>query len=132
MGVFTIKRDGSDWRRHTFDNGMNWHPFPAPDGHHYAYIKATAARDWEVFIGDYAGGEPIQLTSKGGFNGMAHFSPDGKKLNWTRSTGEGFMSNARVFVMDVSSLDLGAENYLAWNDSWGESMQGDPGDGPSQ
>ncbi len=40
MTVFTIKRDGTDWRRHTYDRGMNWHPTPAPDGHHYVYVRA--------------------------------------------------------------------------------------------
>jgi Tol biopolymer transport system component len=128
MTVFTIKRDGTDWRRHTYDNGMNWHPFPAPDGHHYAFIKAVSPTDWEVFVGDLAGGEPRQLTFKGGFNGMAHFSPDGRKLNWSRSTGAGFMSNIRVFVMDVSSLKLGSgkQKPMPFNTSWGKPMQDDP------
>ena len=45
MTVFTIRRDGSDWRRHTFDNGLNWHPFPAPDGRHYAWVGPRQPRD---------------------------------------------------------------------------------------
>jgi Tol biopolymer transport system component len=126
MTVFTIRRDGSEWRRHTFDNGMNWHPFPAPDGHHYAFIRAIAATDWEVFVGDLAGGEPRRLTFRGGFNGMAHFSPDAKKLNWSRATGAGFMSNIRVFVMDVSSLDLGRKHYVPFNPAWGAPMKDEP------
>jgi TolB protein len=126
MTVFTIRRDGSDWRRHTYDNGLNWHPFPAPDGHHYAFIKSVTEKDWEVYLGDLAGGEPRRLTFKGGFNGMAHFSPDAKKLNWSKSTGTGFMSNIRVFVMDVSSLDLGRKHYIPFNPAWGQPMKDDP------
>jgi Tol biopolymer transport system component len=125
MTIFTIRRDGTDWRRHTFDRGMNWHPFPAPDGRHYAFIRGVSERDWEVYLGDLAGGEPRRLTFKGGFNGMAHFSPDGKKMNWSRSTGAGFMSNIRVFVMDVSSLDLGAKNYVPFDPKWGQPFKGD-------
>jgi len=122
MTIFTISRDGKDWRRHTFDDGMNWHPFPAPDGRHYAFIKAVNPTDWEVFLGDLAGGEPRRLTFKGGFNGMAHFSPDGRKLNWSRSTGGGFMSNIRVFVMDVSSLGL-STSPVPFDPSWGKPFR---------
>lgn len=107
---------------------MNWHPFPAPDGRHYALIKATTERDWEVFIHDIATGEEKQLTFKGGFNGMAHFSPDGKKLVWSRSTGPGFMSGIKTFVMDVSSLKLGPENAVKWDPAWGKTMEPDEAD----
>jgi Tol biopolymer transport system component len=128
MTFFSIKRDGSDWRRHSFDRGMNWHPFPAPDGHHFAIIKAVGPTDWEVYIDDIATGESKRLTFKGGFNGMAHFSPDGKKLVWSRSTGPGFMTGIRTFVMDVSSMNLGPENYVKFNAKWGEAMQPDETD----
>ncbi|MCB2109150.1 MAG: PD40 domain-containing protein [Rhodobacteraceae bacterium] len=130
MTFFSIKRDGTEWRRHTFDRGMNWHPFPAPDGHHFAIIKATGPTDWEVFLQDIATGESKQLTSRGGFNGMAHISPDGQKLVWSRSTGERFMTGIRTFVMDVSSLGLGPENYVAWDPNWGEAVERDPSDPP--
>jgi Tol biopolymer transport system component len=126
MTIFTIRRDGSDWRRHSFDDGMNWHPFPAPDGRHYVFIKAVTETDWEVFLGDLAGGAPRRLTFKGGFNGMAHFSPDGTKMNWSRSTGKGFMSDIHVFVMDVTSLDVGAKHYVPFSPAWGKPMQDDP------
>lgn len=132
MTFFSIKVDGTEWRRHTFDRGMNWHPFPAPDGRHYALIKATGPTDWEVFIHDIATGKEQQLTFKGGFNGMAHFSPDGKKLVWSRSTGPGFMAGIKTFVMDVSSLNYGPENYVKWDPKWGEAMQPDPEDLPKK
>ncbi len=127
MTAFTIRRDGTDWRRHTYDEAMNWHPFPAPDGRHYLFIKAVAPTDWEVHLGDYADEQPARrLTFKGGFNGMAHFSPDATKMNWSRSTGKGFMSDIKVFVMDVTSLDVGASHYVPFSPSWGKPMQDDP------
>jgi Tol biopolymer transport system component len=126
MTIFTIRRDGSDWRRHSYDRGMNWHPFPAPDGRHYVFIRAETPTDWEVYLGDFAGGEPKRLTYGGGFNGMAHFSPDGRKMNWSHSIGKGFMSNIRVFVMDVTSLGIGADKYVPFDRSWGQPMQDDP------
>ncbi len=128
MTVMTIKKDGSDWRRHTYDSGMNWHPFPAPDGHHYTFVKAVSATDWQAFIGDLAGGEPKQLTFGGNFNGMAHMSPNGEKMVFSRGTGKGFMQGIRTFVMAMRSMNLGPKNYVKWNPSWGQPMQPDPGD----
>ena len=125
MTVFTINRDGTDWRRHTFDNGMNWHPTPAPDGHHYVYVKALTPTNWEIYLGDLAGGEPRRLTYFDKLDILAHISPDGKKMNWGRAIGEGFMSNMRTFVMDVSSLNLGKENYVPFDPKWGKKMEAD-------
>ena len=124
--IFTIGKDGTNWRRHTFDEGgMNWHPTPAPDGRHYVYVKALTPTNWEIYLGDLAGGEPRRLTYREGFDILAHISPDGKKMNWGRATGEGF-GHMRTYVMDVSSLDLGAENYVPFNPEWGEPMVDDP------
>jgi hypothetical protein len=126
MTVFTIKRDGTDWRRHTYDGGMNWHPTPAPDGHHYVYVRAETPTNWEIYLGDLAGGEPKRLTYNDKLDILAHISPDGKKMNWGRATGEKFMSGIRTFVMDVSSLNLGPERRVAWDPNWGTPMQDDP------
>ncbi|MCP5139635.1 MAG: PD40 domain-containing protein [Chromatiales bacterium] len=122
MTIFTIRKDGTEWRRHTYDTGMNWHPTPAPDGHHYVYVKALTPSNWEIYLGDLAGGEPRRLTYYDKLDMLAHISPDGKKMNWGRAVGEGFMSNIRTHVMDVSSLDLGKENYVPFDPTWGEAM----------
>lgn len=126
MTIFTIRRDGTDWRRHTYDNGMNWHPTPAPDGRHYVYVKALDEQNWEIYLGDLAGGEHRRLTYSDKIDILAHISPDGKKMNWGRATGEKFMSNIRTFVMDVSSLNLGKENYVPFDPSWGQKMEVNP------
>jgi Tol biopolymer transport system component len=125
MTVFTIRKDGTDWRRHTFDSGMNWHPTPAPDGHHYVYVRAVTPTNWEIYLGDLAGGEPRRLTYYEKIDILAHISPDGKKMNWGRATGQEFMSGIRTFVMDVSSLNLGPEHRVSFNTSWGQPMQDD-------
>lgn len=54
-------------------------------------------------------------------------------MNWGRSTGPGFMRGIRTFVMDVSSLDLGRENYVPFDPSWGKPMQDDaPAEAPER
>lgn len=122
MTIFTIRRDGTDWRRHTYDNGMNWHPTPAPDGRHYVYVKALTETNWEVYLGDLAGGEHRRLTYFDGLDILAHVSPDGRKMNWARGTGGGFMQGFRTHVMDVSSLGIGPEHAVPFDPSWGQPM----------
>jgi len=125
MTVYTIKHDGSNHRAYTFDRDMNWAPYPAPDGRHYVFVRIVENNNWEVFLGDLAGGEPVRLTFKEGFDGFPSVSPDGKKMLFGRSTGEGFMSNLRTFVMDVSSLGIGPENYAPLDPSWGQPVSGE-------
>jgi len=64
-----------------------------------------------VFLGDLAGGKPVRLTYNDGFDGFPSLSPDGTKMLFARNTGEGLMSGLTTFVMDMSSLNLGPENW---------------------
>jgi len=111
MTVFTVKHDGSERIQRTFDRDMNWAPYPAPDGRHYVFVRIVEDNNWEVFLGDLTGGEPVRLTFNDSFDGFPALSPDGTKMLFSRSTGEGFMSGLMTYVMDVSSLNLGPENW---------------------
>jgi len=111
MTVFTVAADGSETIQRTFDNDMNWAPYPAPDGRHYVFVRIVENNNWEVFLGDLAGGEPVRLTYNEGFDGFPSLSPDGTKMLFARAEGPGFMSGLHTWVMDVSSLNLGPENY---------------------
>ena len=111
MTVFTVDAETKEMTQRTFDNDMNWAPYPAPDGRHYVFVRIVENNNWEVFLGDLAGGEPVRLTYNEGFDGFPSLSPDGTKMLFARSTGGGFMSGLTTFVMDVSSLNLGPENW---------------------
>lgn len=111
MTVFTIKHDGSERTPRTFDRDMNWAPYPAPDGRHYVFVRIVENNNWEVFLGDLTGGEPVRLTYNDSFDGFPALSPDGTKMLFARSEGDRFMAGLYTYVMDVSSLDLGPENY---------------------
>ncbi len=110
MTVFTMKKDGSQVTPRTFTNDMNWAPFPAPDGRHYAFVRIVDG-NWDVYLGDLNGGEPRRLTWNPSFDGFPSISPDGKKLLFTRSQGQRFMSDLYTHVMDISSLNIGPENF---------------------
>jgi TolB protein len=109
MTVFTVKHDGTDLKQRTFDRDMNWAPYPGPDGRHYVFVRITEGRNWEVFLGDLEGGEPRRLTYNIGFDGLPSLSRNGQKMLFART--ETGRDNLYTYVMDVSSLDLGPENY---------------------
>jgi Tol biopolymer transport system component len=111
MTIFTMKTDGTDVQPRTFTKDMNWAPFIAPDGRHFFYDRVFEDNNWEIVMNDLAGGEPVRITWNRGFDGFAAISPDGKKMLFGRSTGPGFMSELRTFVMDISSLNVGPENF---------------------
>jgi Tol biopolymer transport system component len=108
MTVFTIKHDGTGLVQRTFDDDMNWAPYPAADGRHYVFVRIVDG-DWEVYLGDLTGGEPRRLTYHRGFDGLPSLSPDGAKMLFARAE-EGF-SSIYTYVMDMSSLGLGPENW---------------------
>ena len=109
MTVFTIKHDGSERTVRTFDHDMNWAPYPAPDGRHYVFVRVVHGNNWEVFLGDLAGGEPIRLTYHDGFDGLPSLSPDGTKMLFARAGAEG--ESLSTYVMDMRSFNLGPDNY---------------------
>lgn len=109
MTVFTIKHDGTELTQRTFDNGMYWGPAPAADGRHYVYTSVIDGDNHELFLGDLAGGEPIRLTYRAGFDGMKSLSRDSQKMVFNRTApGDKALYN---HVMDLTSLKLGPENY---------------------
>jgi Tol biopolymer transport system component len=63
--------------------------------------------NWEIFLGDLEGGEPVRLTFNDSFDGFPSISPDGTKMLFARSEGPGFMSGLYTYVMDISSLNIG-------------------------
>ncbi|MBT8445440.1 MAG: PD40 domain-containing protein, partial [Gammaproteobacteria bacterium] len=80
MTVFTVNAETKEITERTFDRDMNWAPYPAPDGRHYVFVRVVADNNWEVFLGDLAGGEPVRLTFNDSFDGFPSLSPDGTKM----------------------------------------------------
>ncbi|MEZ5487229.1 MAG: hypothetical protein R3E75_06240 [Steroidobacteraceae bacterium] len=113
MTLFTIKHDGTGLKQLTFDDEMNWAPFPAPDGRHYVYVRLVgpAKTNREIFLGDLQGGEPKRLTFNEGFDGFPSLSPDGTKMLFTRKHPAEL--GVFTYVMDVSSLNIGPKKAAA-------------------
>ncbi len=111
MNIYSMKIIGPDRdvQPRTFTSDTNWAPFPAPDGRHFLVVRIIERGNWELFLADMAGGDPVRLTYNPGWDGMGAFSPDGKKMVFTRSDPGSHALYS--YVMDVSSLNLGPENY---------------------
>lgn len=109
MTVFTIRHDGTNLTPRTFDDGMNWSSYPAPDGRHFMAVKVIENNNWEIFLFDMEepGKAPERITFNDSFDGFPSISPDGTKLAFARSMGTRFMSDNFVHIMDITPLNIG-------------------------
>ncbi|MGB8259940.1 MAG: hypothetical protein WCE75_06300 [Terracidiphilus sp.] len=108
MELFTIQKDGSRLRQLTHDGGTNWSPFPAPDGHHYVFVKVLPPHNYEIYLGDLNSEEQTRLTYNDAFDGFPSISPDGHWLAFSSSrAGAPGSHSLAVFLMDISSLHIG-------------------------
>ncbi len=108
MTVFTIRYDGTELTQRTFNRDMQWGPAPAANGRHYLFTRMIDGGNFELFLGDLGGDEPLRLTYNAGFDGMKSLSKDSTKMLFNRTAYEGD-DTLYVHVMDLSSLNLGPE-----------------------
>jgi TolB protein len=112
MQIFTLKRDGSDRKQITSDEGTHWAPYPAPDGRHFVYVRVLAEPsgrpNWEIYLRDMVTGEERRLTFDPAFDGFPSISADGRWMTFSSSRG-GKPGERALYqqIMDISSLGLG-------------------------
>jgi Tol biopolymer transport system component len=110
MELFTIQSDGSGLKQLTHDGGTNWSPFPAPDGHHYVFVKVLPPHNYEIFLGDLSSDHQVRLTDNDAFDGYPSISPDGHWLAFTSTRDSTPGSHVTgVYLMDISSLHIGPQ-----------------------
>jgi Tol biopolymer transport system component len=108
MTLYTIQADGAGLRQLTHDEGTNWSPFPAPDGHHYVFVKVLPPHNFEIFLGDLNSDEQVRLTYNDAFDGFPSISPDGHWLLFSSSRDSVPGSHTTgVYLEDISSLHIG-------------------------
>lgn len=107
MEIYTVKHDGSGLRRLTFDQGVNWAPYPAPDNKHFVFAKMLPPHNFEVYLMNIETGEQTRLTYNDAFDGFPSWSPDGKTLSFSSSRNpEPGRRGLALYLMDVSSLGI--------------------------
>ncbi len=109
MTLFTIKTDGSGLEALTHDEATNWSPFPAPDGHHYVFVKVLRPHVYQIYLGDLHSDEQTRLTYSDKFDGYPSISPDGHWLAFTSTRDAPPDSHTTgIYLQDISSLHIGA------------------------
>jgi len=110
MTLFTIQEDGTGLKPLTHDDGTNWSPFPAPDGHHYVFVKVLPPNNYEIFLGDLNSDQQVRLTYNDAFDGYPSISPDGHWLVFTSTRGSAPGAHTTgVYLQDISSLHVGPQ-----------------------
>lgn len=100
VDVYTMRVDGSDERRLTDFESMSWAPFFHPSGEYAVFASDKHGRaNFELFLVDADGlRTPVRVTFTDGFDGLATFSPDGRRLSWTSNrTADG---TSQIFLAD--------------------------------
>ncbi len=113
MDIYTIKHDGTDLKQRTNDGQVNWAPFPAPDNRHFVFAKMIPPYNFEIFMMDLVTSKQTRLTNSNAFDGFPSISPDGKLMSFSSSrSAEKGSRKLTIFLMDISSLDVGAVNEV--------------------
>ena len=96
--VYTMKLDGSSLRRLTDFKCMSWAPYFHPSGDYCVFnSNKLGFNNFELFIVDGQGEhEPVQVTYTEGFDALAVFSPDGRRICWTSNVTD--TGKSQIFI----------------------------------
>jgi len=98
--VFTMNADGSDQRQLTDLGVMSWAPYYHPSGDYLIFAtNLQGFANFELYIVDAEGARnPVRVTDREGFDGLAAFSPDGTKITWTSNATP--QKQSQIFLAD--------------------------------
>ncbi len=111
-GIYLISSDGGPATRLTTDQSDRypaWSPACRTSAECSIAFMSTRNGNWQIYVVDLGGGQPVLLTDAGGNSGLPVWSPDGKSIAFA-SDREG---NWGIYVMPV---DGGAATKIA---EWG-------------
>lgn len=97
--IFTMDIDGKNQKQITRLNSMSWAPFFHPSGDYIIFNTTVGGySNFELFIVDSDGlKEPKRVTFAEGFDGLATFSPDAKKITWSHKNEKG---ESQIYIAD--------------------------------
>ncbi len=97
--IFTMDVDGKNQKQITRLNSMSWAPFFHPSGDYIIFNTTVGGySNFELFIVDAEGlKEPKRVTFAEGFDGLATFSPDAKKITWSHKNEKG---ESQIYIAD--------------------------------
>jgi len=88
LGMYIMRRDGSDWRRIPLPPGNSHSPSLSPDGDEmvFLYSRQEYGRTFELWKAEIDGGHAERLVA--GDNAEPAWSPDGKRIAFVRDPPE--------------------------------------------
>lgn len=97
--IFTMDVDGKNQKQITRLNSMSWAPFFHPSGDYIIFNTTVGGySNFELFIVDAEGlKEPKRVTFAEGFDGLATYSPDAKKITWSHKNEKG---ESQIYIAD--------------------------------
>ncbi len=100
--IYTMNIDGTDPQQLTKMNVMSWAPFYHPSGDYLVFTtNKHGFSNFELYIvaaNPNAVSAPVRITTTEGFDGLASFTPDGKKLTWTSNRNA--QKQSQIFLAD--------------------------------
>ena len=114
--IYTMDVDGQNQKQITRLNSMSWAPFFHPSGDYIIFNTTVGGySNFELFIVDSEGlKEPKRVTFAEGFDGLATFSPDAKKITWSHKNEKG---ESQIYIGDWDDVKarklLGLPEYKA-------------------
>lgn len=97
--IYTMNIDGSEQQQVTHLNAMSWAPYFHTSGQYIIFTSSILGyTNFELFIVAVDGlSKPVRVTFEEGFDGLPGFSPDGRKLSWTRRNEKG---ESQIYMAD--------------------------------
>ena len=98
--IYTMNADGSGEARLTDLGVLSWAPFFHPSGDYLVFAtNLQGFANFELYMVDAEGKrEPVRVTERDGFDGLASFAPDGRTLSWTSNATP--KKQSQIFVAD--------------------------------
>jgi Tol biopolymer transport system component len=97
--IYTMNVDGTEQKAITQLKSMSWAPYFHPSGDYIVFASSVLGyANFELFLVDTEGKQkPVRITFNDGFDGLASFSPDGRKITWSRRNEKG---ESQIFIAD--------------------------------
>lgn len=102
--IFTMNVDGSEQKQITKLKSMSWAPYFHSSGDYIIFSTTVGGySNFELMIVDTEGQkDPVRVTFAEGFDGLASFSPDGKKISWTHKNEKG---ESQIYLADWNDAE---------------------------
>jgi len=103
MNLWVMKSDGTGKRQVTFNPGASFAPYFTPDGRQIIYSsnwENPHGRNFDLYLVDVKGGEPVPITRDTEFDGFPMFSPDGKWLVFASNRGGKVRGETNLFLAE--------------------------------